>query len=108
MVGYRIVVLEVLGSIPTDRPIWFSKMFFSFKVRQKIRSPTISVYSAIYNISGEIRRNRLNISENQTGDRLNINSDIIILISSALFLNCSRLPYSGKRWREKTLVNSAV
>ena len=63
MVGYRIVVLEVSGSIPADRIIWFSKIFFSFKVRQKILSPTISVYSSIYNISGEIRRNRLNISE---------------------------------------------
>ena len=57
------MVLEVLGSIPADSLIWFSKMFFSFKVRQKILSPTISVHSAIYNISGEIRRNRLNISE---------------------------------------------
>ena len=60
------------GSIPADRIIRFSKIFFSFKVRQKILSfkvrqkilsPTISVYSAIYNISDEIRRNRLNISE---------------------------------------------
>ena len=57
------MVLEVLGSIPADRLIWFSKMFSSFKVRQKILSPVISVYSIIYNISGEIRRNRLNISE---------------------------------------------
>ena len=57
-------MLEVLGSIPADTLIWFSKMFFfSFKVKQKILSPTISVYSAINNISGEIRRNRLNISE---------------------------------------------
>ena len=63
MVGYRIVVLEVSGSIPADRLIWFSKIFFSFRVRQKILSPTISVYSAIYNISGEIRRSQLNISE---------------------------------------------
>ena len=108
MVGYRTVVLEVLGSIPVDRLIWPSKIYFFIQSEAKILSPTISVYSAIYNISGEIRRNRLNISENQTGDRLNINSDIIILISSALFLNYSRLPYSGKRWREKTLVNSAA
>ena len=57
------MVLEVLGSIPADGPIWCSKMFLSFKVRQKVLSPTISVYSAIYNISSEIRRNRLNISE---------------------------------------------
>ena len=63
MVEYRTVVLEVWGLIPADGPIWFSKTFFSYKVRQKILSPTISVYSAIYNISGEIRRNRLNISE---------------------------------------------
>ena len=63
MVGYWTVVLEVVGLIPADRLLWFLKMFFSFKVRQKILSPTISVYSAIYNISGEIRRNRLNISE---------------------------------------------
>ena len=63
MVGYQTVVLEVSGSIPADGPIWFSKKIFSFKVRQKILSPTISVYSAIYNISDEIRHNRLNISE---------------------------------------------
>ena len=64
MVGYRTVVLEVLGSIRADRLIWFSKVFFSFKVSKKFfLSPTISVYSAIYNINGEIRRNRLNISE---------------------------------------------
>ena len=63
MVGCRTVVLEVSSSIPVDRLIWFSNMFFSFKVRQKILSPTISVYSVIDNISGEIRRNRLNISE---------------------------------------------
>ena len=63
MVGYRTVVLGVSGSIPAHRLIWFSKILFSFKVRQKILSPTISVYSAIYNISDEIRRNRLNISE---------------------------------------------
>ena len=63
MVGYRTVVLEVSGSIPGDRLIWFSIAFFSFKVRQKILSPTISAYSSIYNIGDEIRRNRLNISE---------------------------------------------
>ena len=43
----------VLGSIPADRLIWFSKLLFSFKVRPKILSPTIS----------EIRRKRLNMSE---------------------------------------------
>ena len=63
MVGYRTVVLEVSGSIPVDGPTWFSKISFSFKVRQKILNPTISIYSAIYNINGEIRRNRLNIFE---------------------------------------------
>ena len=63
MVGYRIVVLEVSGSIPADRLIWFLKIFFSFKVRQKILSPIFSVYSALYNTSGLIRHNRLNISE---------------------------------------------
>ena len=63
MVGYWTVVLEVSGSIPADKLIWFSKIFFSFKGRQKVLSPTISVYSAIYNISGEIWHNRLNISE---------------------------------------------
>ena len=57
------MVLEILGSIRADSLIWFFENFFSFKVRQKILNPTISVYSAIYNISGEIRRNRLNISE---------------------------------------------
>ena len=56
-------MLEVSGSIPADRIFRFSKVSFSFKVRQKILSPIISVHSAIYNISGEIRRNRLNISE---------------------------------------------
>ena len=62
MVGYQTVVLEVSGSIPADKLIWFSKVFF-IQSEAKILSPTISVYSAIYNISGEIRRNRLNISE---------------------------------------------
>ena len=62
MVGYRIVVLEVSGSIPADRLIWFSNFFF-IQSEAKILSLTISVYSAIYNISGEIRRNQLNISE---------------------------------------------
>ena len=57
------MVLEVLGLIPAGRLIWFLKIFFSFKVRHKILSPTISVYSAIFNISGEIWRNHLNISE---------------------------------------------
>ena len=57
MVEYWTVVLEVSGSIPADKIIRFSKILFSFKLRQKILSPTISAYSAIYNISGEIRRN---------------------------------------------------
>ena len=55
------------GGLELDSRWWtnlvFENNFFSFKVRQKNLSPTISVYSAIYNISGEIRRNRLNISE---------------------------------------------
>ena len=66
MVRYRTVVLEVSRLIPTDRMIWFSKIVFFIQNEAKIKkipSPTISVYSLIYNISGEIRRNRLNISE---------------------------------------------
>ena len=63
MVGYRTVALEVSGSIPADKLIWFLKIFFFIQSEAKILSPTISVYSTIYNISGEIRRNRLNISE---------------------------------------------
>ena len=31
MVGYRIGVLEVSGSIPADRLIWFSKILFHSK-----------------------------------------------------------------------------
>ena len=62
MVGYRIIVLEVSGLIPADRLIWFSKIIFFIQSEAK-NSKSISVYSAIYNISGEIWRNRLNISE---------------------------------------------
>ena len=58
------MVLEVLGSIPADRLIWFSKMFpFIQSEAKNSLSPTISIYSAIYNISGEIWRIQLNISE---------------------------------------------
>ena len=60
---YWTVVLEVSGSFPAYRLIWFSKIYFFIQSEAKILSPTISVYSAIYNISGEIRRNRPNISE---------------------------------------------
>ena len=56
-------MLDVLGSIPADRIIWFLKIYFFIQSEAKIVSPIISVYSSIYNISGEIRRNRLNISE---------------------------------------------
>ena len=61
MVGYRTVVVGVSGSIPADSKFGFRNIFSHSKVRQK--SPTISVYSSLHNISGEIRRNRLNISE---------------------------------------------
>ena len=35
MVGYQTVVLEVLGLIPADGLIWFSKMFFFIQSEAK-------------------------------------------------------------------------
>ena len=48
MVGYRTVVLEVLGWIPADRVIWFSKIYFfhyiaNLSMQGSVLGPTLFI-----------------------------------------------------------------